>query len=507
LPSIKKPPDKESPTPEAILTVPIKNENVINAKEFEKSLAKPLSLSTKSGAENLKKVIQGKYTSFHQTSITLSPVKPLFGPHSESARHEGKIDASPIYNERQIVPSRSEEYFMSKMSTPHQPKLCGLPPLPPLMPVSVPQDPPPLDLPHILKHLLSLSSRLENPLFHFEATPEASLHNLNLLKSNDFNLERLLNPNVKSITSYGSEFKPTSDLEPLFHHHPRWNDLKERLDNGVTFHLKPLDEDIRQQDLSASYQRGNHKSAEKNEEHLASAMIKEIKKGWNIILPGDCHEDIPHLILNPMGVASQSGISAFGEFIDKKRITHDLSFPGLISEQSVNSRLIKDKMEPCMFGHTLLRIIHYIVNLRSRYPSKKIWLRKEDLKSAYRRMHLSAASAFSSAVRVKIHQIWYILLSVRLPFGGASCPPEFCLLSDLITDLINDTLSCEAWDHHTVVSTYINKIPPAVLLDSQIPFAKARPMIVTLPNEDHGKADVFIDDIITVAVDINQNLQ
>ena len=529
MPSIKLPPDKAhsqtltaSATTIDLVTETSQSsikEIVINAKEFEKSLAKPLSLSTKSGAENLKKVIQGKYQIFQHKPITLSPVEPLSGPHSDSARQKrsktiktGKIDAKETYD-RQSAPSSSEIYFASQVPQNLIPPIrsCALPPYPSSTPVAAPYGQPPdttlHSLPNIIKKLLSSSSKLHQPLFRFEASPEAALHNWKLLSSNNFNLDKLLNPKKKTITSYDSEFKPTTELDPLFQHHPRWKDLKSRLDNGVSFQLTPLDETIRQQDLNASFERGNHKSAGENEEHLATATKKEIKKGWNIILPDKFYQDIPDLILNPMGVASQSGISAFGEFIDKLRITHDLSFPGKISEESVNSRLMPDGMEPCMFRHTLLRTIHHIVNLRSRYPSEKIWLRKEDLKSAYRRMHLSASSSFSSAVRVKLNKIWYILLSVRLPFGGASCPPEFCLLSDLITDLINDILSCDSWDHHKIASNYVKKIPPAVMLDPKVPFAQAKSMIVSLPNEDHGKADVFIDDIITVAVNINQNLQ
>ena len=121
-------------------------------------------------------------------------------------------------------------------------------------------------------------------------------------------------------------------------------------------------------------------------------------------------------------------------------------------------------------------------------------------------MHLNANSAFTSAVRVKMKQAWYILLSIRLPFGGSPCPSEFCLLSDIITDLVNDLLSCKTWDHRTVHSSYLHKIPKAVKLDPTIPFAQARDLIVSLPTEDQGKSDCFIDDLISVAVDINDNL-
>jgi hypothetical protein len=60
-----------------------------------------------------------------------------------------------------------------------------------------------------------------------------------------------------------------------------------------------------------------------------------------------------------MGAAEQAGISsALGKFI-----THDLLIPGAVSNESINSRDQKEELEPCMFGHALLIVIHYIVHL------------------------------------------------------------------------------------------------------------------------------------------------
>ena len=470
-------------------------DNTIDIEKPHTSLAKPCSISSKAGSDNLKNIIKGKYLTFSPQVITSSSEKTPHGPYCDTKSHRKKTKLE-----------KGDKIAATKLS----PVKNILPPKPPIVPVLRPQshdaesvhD----NLPNVISKLLHSRSRLHQPLFKFEASQEAASHNWTLLKDNNFNLEKLLNPANHCITNYGSEFKPTNELDPLLSHHPRWIELKDRLDNGVTFPLSPLDEASRKQDLMHAYIRGNHKSAKKEETHLADAMEKEISKGWNIILPDSRYTDIPNLILNPMGVASHCGISAFGEFIDKLRITHDLSFPGKISNESVNSRSIPDDLEPCMFGHALLRIIHYIVNLRKRHPQKKIWVRKEDIKSAYRRMHLSSESAFTSAVRIKIKEIWYILLSIRLPFGGATCPSEFCLLSDMLADLINDLLTCKTWDHTIVKSDYTTKIPPAVDLDPSIPFAQARELIVDLPIEDEGKTDVFIDDLISVAVDINNNL-
>ena len=70
-----------------------------------------------------------------------------------------------------------------------------------------------------------------------------------------------------------------------------------------------------------------------------------------------------------MGFVDQLGVISTGEFVSKSRVTHKLYFPGASSGESINSRVQKQLLEPCMFGNTLLRVIHMIVHLRRKYPS------------------------------------------------------------------------------------------------------------------------------------------
>jgi hypothetical protein len=121
-------------------------------------------------------------------------------------------------------------------------------------------------------------------------------------------------------------------------------------------------------------------------------------------------------------------------------------------------------------------------------------------------MHLNSSTAYKSAIKVKIRGKEYIFISTRLPFGGSPCPNDFCLLSDIVTDTINDLLECKSWDHERVHSEYYAKIPIAKPIKEEIPFAQAREMSVELPIKDRGKANVFIDNIISVAPDIGNNL-
>ena len=163
-----------------------------------------------------------------------------------------------------------------------------------------------------------------------------------------------------------------------------------------------------------------------------------------------------------MGVATHTGISSDGTFVEKDRVTHDLSFLGATSRESLNSRVIETELEPCMFSYILLRLIHYIVNLRRKYTQTRIWLRKEDYKSAFRRLHLHPSTEIQAAVTVEINQHRYIAIPLRMPFGGAPCPSEFSLFSDIVTDTINDLLADKNWDHTKFFDNVVYNIPPPI---------------------------------------------
>ena len=86
--------------------------------------------------------------------------------------------------------------------------------------------------------------------------------------------------------------------------------------------------------------------------------------------------EIPGIEISPLGVADQLRIDKTGEFVKHLRITHDLYFQDKYSGELVNSRVNTCNLEPCMFGHTFLRIIHNILQFRLRYPDKIIWICK-----------------------------------------------------------------------------------------------------------------------------------
>jgi len=170
--------------------------------------------------------------------------------------------------------------------------------------------------------------------------------------------------------------------------------MKSRLLNGSEFKLKDLDKVQRLDNLSAALIRGNHKSASGERANiLAEKMEKEVKYSWSIPLLPHHAIRIPFAIHSPMGLVNQVSINELGEIVYKDRVTHDHSFPGAVSETSVNSRLDRDLFLDCTYGHMLKRCIHYIANCRYHHPNKIILMRKDDFKSAYCCQHLYSKAA------------------------------------------------------------------------------------------------------------------
>lgn len=232
-----------------------------------------------------------------------------------------------------------------------------------------------LDIPTIIEELLDTREDCCIPSLRFDVTVEEAEHNWKVFVENNFNLEKIL-CGTNSVTKFGSEFNNIDLLEKLFHRHPRWKDLRRRLTMGVSYPVVPIVESDRIQDVEAAFTRGNHKSSQKKKMFLENAIVKEINKGWNVILPVGTYNKLPSLVLSPMGVASHTGIMQDGTYETKDRVTHDLSFPGEVSGESVNSRVLESVLEPCMFSYVLLRRrIEKKANVRKLYSSKTLYLK------------------------------------------------------------------------------------------------------------------------------------
>jgi hypothetical protein len=147
---------------------------------------------------------------------------------------------------------------------------------------------------------------------------------------------------------------------------------------------------------------------------------------------------MPHATLAPLGCIDQETINERGEHTSKFRMTHDQSFPGP-SGHSVNERVIKEALPNCMYS----RMLHYIISIRSRYHSGKIFISKFDLDSPYCRAHLSGSTALES---LTIHEE-ALLIAHWMTFGGSLCPSLWGYISETLADTCNTLIQCTSWDH------------------------------------------------------------
>ena len=213
---------------------------------------------------------------------------------------------------------------------------------------------------------------------------------------------------------FGSEFKHPSHLKELLFDHPSWKKLIQILLEGAAFPLSPISDEERTLDLDFHFDRGNHKSAIQNKKTLDDLIDKVINHGFALPFPIQSLFSMPNTSTAPLGCQEQETINTNGERIPKLRMTHDQTFPRP-SGKSVNLRVIKEELPPCMYRFVLSRILHYIVDLQYRHPRTKIFLCKFDIDAAYCWFHLSSSTALES---MTIYG-GLLLIALRLTFSGS----------------------------------------------------------------------------------------
>ena len=77
----------------------------------------------------------------------------------------------------------------------------------------------------------------------------------------DYDLTHAIALQQVTVMSYGSEFRPEDQLDPLLQHHPNWQHVRANLCNGVKYNAASLPEEERRQMLETMIEHGNQKSA------------------------------------------------------------------------------------------------------------------------------------------------------------------------------------------------------------------------------------------------------
>jgi hypothetical protein len=182
-------------------------------------------------------------------------------------------------------------------------------------------------------------------------------------------------------------------------------------------------------------------------------------------------------------------------------MTHDQTFPGP-SGSSVNLRVQKDVLPLCMYSFVLSQMLHYIVSVCQRFPSTKIYICKYDIDSAYRQCHLSATSAHEG---LTIYNNM-LLMALCMAFGGAPCPSLWRLISDTIADTCNFLVHNPLRNHLSLFDTLSNSIGGPISLPDSNRFATAQELAVAIPVNNLGKVDLYVYDIIRVALDLHNSV-
>jgi hypothetical protein len=141
--------------------------------------------------------------------------------------------------------------------------------------------------PALLKAIrMVFAARVDIPLAPptwFDVTEEAIQHNLGLLEVCNFDLKTFLAKNQNSTLAFGSEFCPTSQLETILGPHPNFPFFKKVLANGMDFHFdQELSENERLAELDEMMVRGNHKSAQENEDDVKRLLQKDVHRGFSL---------------------------------------------------------------------------------------------------------------------------------------------------------------------------------------------------------------------------------
>ena len=343
------------------------------------------------------------------------------------------------------------------------------------------------------------------PPIIFEPGARAAAQNAELLRGFGYNLGSLIKAHSSTTLGFGSEFRTVEELRPLLGKHIHFGKLADLLTNGMDYvFTREVSESEREGEVIAMLSRGNHKSAQSEQDQVGVLIAKDVLHGFTIPIPVDTVQKIPGAMVQPLGLVQQWTVSPDGERVIKYRLTQDLSFSTdkKAAPTSINSRVDMGSYPEMVYGWCLPRILHYVTSLRIHYPSLLIFISKYDYSDAYRRIAHSAKAA-TQTVSVNGETAF---VSLRLTFGGSPNPPTWCMFSELVTDLANEIAQCPEWDPVELRSPAQPETPEPIRLHSDIPIARGREMAVLVPRPTMGgKVDGFIDDLINVFVDTPEN--
>ena len=93
-------------------------------------------------------------------------------------------------------------------------------------------------------------------------------------------------------------------------------------------------------------------------------------------------------------------------------------------------------------------------------------------------------------------------MALRLTFRGSPCPYKYGVISESVWGLLIALLHSNDCDPHSFKSKLGDRVPQPNFLPGETPFAEGEDLIVDIPVDPRGTSDVYIDDTISLCVDI-----
>jgi hypothetical protein len=362
--------------------------------------------------------------------------------------------------------------------------------------------------PHLCRLMRAIDKREEQPPvrdpFLYERTPTAAAHNSQIIHDFGYDLEKCFATMPNTTVSPGTEFRHVDNLAHLIDRHPYWPKIKKTLTEGALPPLKaePF-EPARKLENQTQVERGNHKSAKDDKDVLHQFIEKDNKRGYAIPITIETALRIKDSRIIPMSIKNQHSIDEKGNRIEKKRPIHNQSYSNGHCP-STNDLVDGDQLTDLVYGKCLERVIHWIVATRNKHPFTAIFISKYDIDAAYRRM---TSHPKTCAQTIIIDEDGIAHIYTRLTFGGKPNAAIFCEVSETATDLANEILLCEEWHPDIISGPLQNHIGEPKRENDDAPFAPSAPMAVDPTPEDHGKLDVFVDDLIAAFLDSARNIK
>ena len=212
----------------------------------------------------------------------------------------------------------------------------------------------------------------------------------------------------------------------------------------MPYHLSNnITKSVELKEVNAQLKHGNHQSCLMNKKKLLNDLTRSVSLGYAILLPADKINNIPGIMIQPDGILQTFTLIPDGTQARKPRLTHNLLFSLMGNNFNLNDRVDMTKYSELIYGWCLQQVIHFIFVLCLNHPGRVIFIVKDNLSDAYRRL-VHALNTTKQSI-IFLNNIAYMFL--WLTFGKAPNPDAWCTISEIISDLSNKVPLIQEWDH------------------------------------------------------------